>query len=53
MKISQLIILIFLTNVAFGQVEFFENYDFEKGGYYLLGTRSKSDRNELADSLGE
>ncbi len=53
MKTLQLIILIFLSNIAFGQVEFFKDYDFESGEYYLLGTRSESDRNDLADSLGE
>ena len=53
MKILQLTILIFLSNIAFGQIEFFKDYDFESGEYYLLGTRSESDRNDLADSLGE
>lgn len=45
--------MIFLSNIAFGQVEFFKDYDFESGKCYFLGVRSESDRNDLADSLGE
>lgn len=53
MKRIQLILLIFITNIAFGQTDFLGKYVFEEGGYYLLGTKSESDRNNLADSLGE
>lgn len=53
MKILQLAIFILLSNISFGQIQFFKDYDFKKGGYYLLGRSSESDRNELADSLGE
>lgn len=52
MRIVPTVFLIFLSHLSFAQVEFFTEYDFEDGGYYLLGTRSESDRNELADSLG-
>jgi len=53
MKIIQLTYLLFLSTITFGQVDFLNNYDFELGGYSLLGARSESDPNEFADSLGE
>ncbi|PCJ67757.1 MAG: hypothetical protein COA58_01075 [Bacteroidetes bacterium] len=31
----------------------FKDYNFEQGGYSILGTFSRSDRNSLQDSLGE
>ncbi|MHB1278966.1 MAG: hypothetical protein ACYC1Q_11280 [Bacteroidia bacterium] len=42
-----------LTSSTFGQTQILKEYDFDKGGYYILGTRSESDRNSLYDSLGE
>ena len=30
-----------------------KDYNFDEGGYYLLGTRSSPERNKIADSLGE
>lgn len=53
MKTILFIVLIVVSDLTFGQVAFFKDYDFEEGGYSLLGKRSKSDRNELAGSLGE
>src|SRR5687767_9322662 len=38
---------------SFGQTELLKKYNFDEGGYYILGVRSESDRNALADSLGE
>ncbi len=38
---------------VFGQVQVMKEYDFDKSGYYLLGMRSESDPNGLADTLGE
>ncbi|MBI5540419.1 MAG: hypothetical protein HY951_10205 [Bacteroidia bacterium] len=42
-----------MTIISFGQTAFFENYNFNNGGYYIIGTYSESDRNSLKDSLGE
>lgn len=42
-----------LTFVSFGQTQLLKDYDFNKGGYYLLGIRSEIARNnKLADTLG-
>lgn len=48
-----IIIFLLLTSFFFGQTQLLKKYDFDKGGYYLIGVRSESDRNGLADSLGE
>jgi hypothetical protein len=45
--------LLLLTSTLSGQTQLLKNYDFDKGAYYLLGLRSESDPNGLADSLGE
>jgi hypothetical protein len=45
--------LLLLASTLFGQTQLLKNYDFDKGGYYLLGLRSESDRNGLVDSLGD
>ena len=45
--------MLFLSGSVSSQTSFLEDYNFEDGGYYLLGTRSVSDRNRLADSLKE
>ena len=47
------ITLLLLTVSAYGQTQILKNYDFNKGGYYLLGTFSESDRSTLRDSIGE
>lgn len=39
--------------VGFSQTQLLKDYEFEKGGYYILGLFSESDRNELRDSIGE
>ena len=44
---------LFLTVSTFGQTQLFKDHDFNKGGYYILGTFSESDKNSLRDSLGE
>lgn len=41
------------TFVGYCQTQLLKDYDFEKGGYYLLGLYSESDRNSLRDSIGE
>lgn len=47
------IILQLLTLVSFGQTQLLKAYDFNKGGYYLLGIRTEiSYGNKLVDSLG-
>jgi len=47
------ITLLLLTVSTFGQTQLLKSYDFDQGGYYLLGLRSESDPNGLADSLRE
>src|SRR5579871_2625242 len=47
------IIFLLATTTSFGQTQLLKNYDFEKGGYYLIGVRSESNYNGLADSLRE
>lgn len=46
-------LLFFIHSIAYGQTQVLKNYDFNKGGYYLIGIRSESGFNELAHSLGE
>jgi hypothetical protein len=36
-----------------GQTQILKDYDFNEGGYYILGTYSESDRSGLRDSIGE
>lgn len=53
-KYLPLIFLFLLLGPSvFGQVQVLKEYDFNEGGYYLLGQFSESDRNTLRDSLGE
>ena len=47
------ITFLLLVVTTFGQTQLLKAYDFDKGGYYLLGTFSESDENSLQDSLGE
>lgn len=47
------ITFLLLTVSTFGQTQILKSYDFNKGGYYLLGTFSESDKNSLRDSMGE
>ena len=47
-------LLLLSTGISFAQkTQLLKDYDFDKGGYYLLGTFSESDRNGLRDTLGE
>jgi len=45
------ITFLFLTVSTFGQTQLLKDYDFDSGGYYILGTFSESDKNSLRDSL--
>jgi len=47
------ITLLLLTVSIYGQTQVLQKYDFDKGGYYILGVFSESDRNSLRDSIGE
>ncbi len=47
------ITILFISTLTFGQTQILKNYDFNEGGYYILGTYSESDRNGLRDSIGE
>jgi hypothetical protein len=42
-----------LSIIASGQTEPLKKYDFEKGGYSIVGIFAESDPNGLRDSLGE
>ena len=56
MKKAELILAFFLlSTVIFGQTQLLKDYDFDKGGFTLLGslTDAETDPNGLADSLGE
>lgn len=41
------------SSVGFCQTQLLADYNFDKGGYYILGVFNESDRNGLRDSLGE
>jgi hypothetical protein len=47
------ITFLLLTVSTFGQTQILKDYDFNKGGYYILGVFSESDKNSLRDSIGE
>lgn len=51
--ILKTIFLLTICSLLPGQVAFLKDYDFDNGGYYILGSLSESDPNGLADSLGE
>lgn len=54
MRILTLLIAHLLGSaVGFCQTQLLKDYNFEKGGYYILGLFNESDRNGLRDSLGE
>ena len=53
MKIALSITFTFLSLAVLGQTKLLSDYDFEKGGYSILGTFAESDRNGLKDSIGE
>ncbi|MCK6639242.1 MAG: hypothetical protein L6Q81_04085 [Bacteroidia bacterium] len=54
MRIVALIIAHLLgTFAGYCQTQLLKNYDFDKGGYYILGVYSEADRNGLRDSIGE
>lgn len=38
---------------TFGQTQILKEFDFDNGGYYILGTRSDHQKNSLFDSIGE
>jgi len=46
-------IFLFSTGIAFAKTQILKDYDFNKGGYYLLGVFSGSDHSGLRDTLGE
>ena len=50
--ILKAIFLLTICSSLRGQTAFLKDYDFDKGGYYILGALSESDPNGLADSLG-
>jgi len=47
------ITLLFLTVSTYSQTQILKKYDFNEGGYYLLGVFSASDESTLQDSIGE
>lgn len=47
------IVFFIIASTSFGQTQLLKKYDFNEGGYYLIGVHSGSDYNGLADSLGE
>ncbi|MFB9079052.1 hypothetical protein ACFFLS_09855 [Flavobacterium procerum] len=47
------IAFLLLTVSSFAQTQLLKDYDFNKKGYYILGTFSESDENSLRDSIGE
>jgi hypothetical protein len=47
------ITFLLLTVSTYGQTQLLKDYDFNNGGYYILGTFSESDKNTLRDSIGE
>ena len=51
--ILKIVLLLGTCSLLRGQAVFLKDYDFDTGGYYLVGARSESDPNGLADSLGE
>lgn len=54
MRTINLVIAQFLCSmVCFSQTQVLADYNFDKGGYYMLGVFNESDRNGLRDSLGE
>lgn len=46
-------VLFFLTIHCFTQTQLLKDYNFNEGGYYMLGVFSTGERNVLRDSLGE
>ena len=51
-RIAFIFTLVFYLLKLDAQVQVLKSYNFEEGGYYLLGARAESDRNSFADSLG-
>ncbi len=52
-KITYTILAILVSLWTSGQTQLLKNYDFNKGGYCILGIRSESDPSSLQDSLGD
>ena len=46
-------LLIYMHLSAFGQTQLLKNYDFNKGGYCLVGITSEGGPNRIVDSLGD
>lgn len=54
MKTKFLHLLFLLLSISsFGQTQPFKTYEFNNGGYYIIGIFSVSDANSLRDSIGE
>jgi hypothetical protein len=44
---------IFFYSIVQGQTPLLKNYDFNNGGYYLIGITSEGGKNSIVDSLGD
>ena len=53
MKNITFFLFILLNCSLFGQTQLMKKYDFNQGGFYILGTYSESSKNSLRDSIGE
>jgi hypothetical protein len=47
------IIFLLLKSLSFGKTQLLKKYDFDKGGYSLLGIRTGAAPNDLAEKLGD
>jgi hypothetical protein len=52
-KYALIIALLASQSMIYAQTQVLKNYDFDKGGYSLIGIRSESDFNQLAHDLGD
>lgn len=52
-KVLLQILFLFLIVSVYGQMAAFKDYNFNKGGYYILGTFWGNQKSTLRDSLGE
>jgi hypothetical protein len=51
-KYALILALLTSQSMIYAQMQVLKNYDFDKGGYSLIGMRSESDFNQLAHDLG-
>jgi hypothetical protein len=51
-KYALILALLTSQSMIYAQTQVLKNYDFDKGGYSLIGIRSESDFNQLAHDLG-